>query len=195
MEQKDCKICGKLIYDPEDGTKDGYYHRVCYYRKYHKYKTDQSKPWEPPTYHKQVLLKPGEWFSKQQEQDTSRLLRAIGWKKTHKGVWYDDKIRDREGNWLKNTKPKFVFGQRKVWSKEKRWIRENGNIPWIHYGQNKRILTDEQVKQVQEDYYLNNLTIANIANRLKVNKGHIAYIVAKTNQRVKMMIKNEEIGS
>ena len=190
MEQNNCKICNEIIDDPEDGTKDGYYHRVCYYRKYHKYKKDKSKPWEPPTYHMQVLLKPGEWFNKKQEQDTAVLLRAIRWKK-YKGTWYDNKIRDKDGNWLKTLTKKHVQ-RRKIHSKAKQWIDSN-YIPTIKYNVYKGCndFSGDIIKEIQEQYFIKNKTIKSLSIEYNMDRKYVQYIITKTKTKVKELSNNE----
>lgn len=189
-----CRICEESV-DDQYMIKSGYYCKTCYKKKYHSGpKKVRKNEWEPPTYNNQMPDKPGEFYNDQQRKYVYDILRAIGWTKSHKGYWYDNKLRDKDGNWLiefeqpspmksKNYKPSKYF----VWLK-----KYNKPIPKVRYHSREPYFTDEIIDIIQEQYFVDNLTIEYLAYKYECDKREIAWIVHRTYKVIKHMMANEK---
>ena len=188
-----CKICGKEKDD--DLTKDGYYHKECYRKKYHTGITRSRKnEWEPPTYYNQILEKPGKFVDAEQKKYVHDILKSIGWKQSPKGHWYDNKIRDIDGKWLKELK-NIPMKTKSVPSKYMIWLEERElGIPRVRYELKDRYFTDEQVDQIQKEYFFKHYTVPYLSFRYQCDEKEIKYIIHRTYKLIQNLQESEKIG-
>jgi hypothetical protein len=195
--EKTCNICGK-IGDEDTMTPNGYYHRKCYYQKYHKGKKQDRKKRERddlPSYYGKVYPNPGEWDSKQQEEDVAWILKTIGWKKSKEGHWYDGKIRGRSGEWLKYIPTSRFLVKNYEQSKYTKFIKENDmKLPTVRYKSKRPYFTDEEIDYIQDQYFNHQVTSTHLADKFNCDLKEVRYITTRTYTLIKELYSDEEIN-
>jgi len=190
-----CNICGK-IGDKDSMTPNGYYHRKCYYQKYHKGQKQERKRRERddlPSYYGKVHPNPGQWDSKEQEEDVAWILRTIGWKKSNEGVWYDNKIRGKSGEWLKFIPHTRLVSKEYEQSKYTKYLQSNGlKLPKVRYKSREPYFTNEEIDYIQDQYFNHKITSTYLAEKFNCDLKEVKYITARTYFMIKQMCKDEE---
>jgi hypothetical protein len=189
-----CNIC-KQENTSEHMTSNGYYCKSCYHNKY--VLPRKSKPkiseLEPKSYRGEILRNPGEWYSKEQEQDVALILTTIGWKYNKKNKqWYDDKIRDKDGNWLidvqKRTKIRGYTGPGKYYN----LIKEIGRIPFITYHAKEPFFNDNDIKDIQHKFFIEGLSAGYLTREYDCDPNEIQWVVSMTYKRLRAIQKKTD---
>lgn len=188
-----CGICNQNV-DDDDMLSNGYYCKNCYKKKYHSGpKKPKRNDWEPPTYNNQVPNKPGEFYNEEQRKYTYDILRAIGWTKSHKGHWYDNKIVDKDGNWL----VKFIPTPKRQKGKPSRFTQYilnelNGKIPYVTYTVKEPYFTDEQIKDIQRKFFIDRYSSTYLYEYYDCDELEILWIIQMTYKRIRELMRYEK---
>lgn len=136
---------------------------------------------------------PGEWFNEDQEKYVSDILYAIGWKHNkEKNIWYDNKIKDRDGNWLVDLVPDGPKVFRREYknsnTKYRRIVGEDPNkLPTIKYNtRSKKVFTPEQIRDIQIEYFINNRSTGHLADEYGVSTKSVMWVVLTTYKKFKI---------
>lgn len=74
--------------------------------------------------------KPNTWKDEEQRILTWSFLESMGWKfNEEKGIWYDDKIKDKDGNWLVNVRGRRAYKKRAYSEKRAEYNRKKRYLP------------------------------------------------------------------
>lgn len=195
-----CKMCGVDINDDNSTKIPGLFRcRECYnqYTQTRYRKIGREKQYwggDLRIYSSsQVKNKPGEWCDDKQKKEVTDILNAIGWKYNEKnGIWFDDKIRDKEGKWLKE-----LNGISKIYtSKYRTFIKENNiKIPKIDYTvetNNSNVFTPEEIQRIQKLYFLENYPKKSLVEIFNADVKHIEWVIMTTLKRLRPIFKEYE---
>ena len=190
---KDCRICGKIGYE-QDMTSNGYYHKNCYYQKYKHTINKKKNDYTLPSYYGQVDPNPGVFYNDAQEKEVAAILRAIGWKRSQKGIWYDDKIKSKTGEWLiEFSEPSPLKVKYTDPSKYLTWIQENNiDLPKIRYKNRKPYFTNQEIDDIQDQYFNHRVTAKYLAHKYECNIKEVKYVIHRTYRLIKHQLKNEK---
>jgi hypothetical protein len=187
-----CNICKKEN-TSEFMTKDKCYCRSCYKTKYvlpRKFKTKVED--ELPEYRGQILRYPGQWFNKEQEQDVSFILTTIGWKyNKEKNVWYDNKIKDMNGEWLvafKKYKKTRWGGRGKYYD----LIQSIGRIPYVTYQSKEAFFSDDQIKEIQHRFFIDGESAGYLTKDYNCDPIQVQWVVAMTYKKLREIKKSND---
>lgn len=188
-----CRICNKT-FEPQEMTKDGYYCRRCYLNKYHTGRSKKRKnEYEPPTYNNQLPNEPGVFYNDEQRDYTHDILRVIGWKHSPKGHWYDDKIRNVNGDWLVDIRSPHTKFRVKSVSKYTKWLSDNGmEIPKITYSSKDAYFTDEELRKVQDLYFGKRVSSVYVSEIMKCDEKEVKYVIHRTYKLIKALMQYEQ---
>ena len=142
------------------------------------------------------MNEPGEFYNEEQRKYVHDILRAIGWKKSHKGHWYDEKIRDKEGNWLVKFETMSKYQSGSV-SKYTKYIMNqlNGQIPTIDYKVKEPYFTQEQIKDIQKKFFLKRYSAPYLEKLYQCDGIEVLWVIQMTYKRVKEHMKRNETNS
>lgn len=188
-----CGICSRDV-DDDDMLSNGYYCKSCYKRKYHSGpKKERRNPWEPPTYNNQIPNNPGEFYNEEQRKYVYDILRAIGWTKSHKGHWYDNKLVDRDGKWLVDFGP-IAKRQKGMKSRYTHYITNylNNKIPFITYTNKEPYFTNEQIKEIQKKFFIDRYTAPYLSHYYECDEREILWVIQMTYKRLKELMRYEK---
>lgn len=192
-----CKICGEEL-NENNSTKilNLWRCKQCYnlhtqtrYRrisKEKKYWGGDLRIYSPA----QIKNKPGEWCDDQQKKEVTDILFSIGWKYNEKNnVWFDGKIKDKYGNWIKETN-----GIKNIYhSKYRTFIKENViSIPKVEYKTKKdrpNMLSDEEIQRIQTLYFLESFPKKALVNLLQVDQKEIEWVIMTTMKKLRIIVK------
>lgn len=74
--------------------------------------------------------KPNTWKDENQRIETWSVLECMGWKfNEEKGIWYDNKIKDKDGNWLVNVRGRRAYKKRAYSEKRAEYNRKKRYLP------------------------------------------------------------------
>ena len=147
-----------------------------------------------PVYGKtNVKEKPGDWFNEDQKKYVSDILYSIGWKHNkEKNIWYDNKIKDQDGNWLVDLIPDGPKVFRREYknsnTKYRRIVGDDPNkIPTISYTiKSKEVFTPEQIRDIQIKYFINNRSTGHLSDEYGVPTKNIMWVVLTTYKKFKI---------
>jgi hypothetical protein len=189
-----CKICNKEN-DLDNMTSNGYYCKVCYYSKYHKKRNyRKTQIGDIPHWIGKVKLNAGEFYDKEQEMIVTQFLRLLGWKRSKNGNFYDDKIRDRDGNWLVDIESYPMRSKTYMPSKYYKWIQKNNKqLPKVRYTSREPYFTDEELDAIQKEYFDNFVTSTYLAAKYQCDPKEIKYIIFRTYKLIQHMMTDEKV--
>ncbi len=179
-----CKSCGWEI-DEENEKWQGLLCYDCYktyQSKAQKDVRDERKYWnnEIPLYGStSVRTKPGEWYDDKQKEYVHDILKSIGWKyNEEKNVWYDEKIRNKEGEWIVDVTTKYTARTHHGGTKEY-LQRHPEELPRFKILKHKH-LSDKLVRDIQVDYFINNYTQNKCIMKHQISEKDMQYILRRT---------------
>lgn len=134
----------------------------------------------------QVRQNPGEYVDDEQRKHVADILEAIGWKHNpKKDIWYDDKIKDKNGKWFKTF-------QRRSTGRHIALIRSGKiQLPTIQIINNtiKRVITQEEIPAIQNDFFKINLTIPEIEKKYPhLPQKDIMWVIQTTYKRIRHLL-------
>jgi len=189
-----CKMCG-VILNEENSTKIPSLHRCrdCYnksnasrwsaaYR--------ERKYWggDVRSYGRnQIKKNPNEYCDDTQRQEVFDILTAIGWKFNKKnGIWYDNKIKNKDGEWLVDIEPVGTGCKTKLRKK----VQDDGiPIPKVYYTVRRpegeeHPLTRQEIRLCQELYFLQNYTTKELVDIFGVSLKEIKWVILTTRKKM-----------
>jgi hypothetical protein len=192
-----CKICGETITSNNySGIPNLYRCRSChneYLVTRRNGKRTEKQYWgtNVTIYGKhQIKNNPNEYYNETQRKEVEFILKTIGWKFNEKnGIWFDDKIKNKDGEWLINFRSS---GKGKT-SKLRRKVQNNGGeIPFIKYtvkstDSEEDSLTPEEIRLCQQLYFAQNYTTAELVDIFGVPEKEIRWVILTTRKRIEML--------
>ena len=187
-----CKLCG-IELTKENSTKISNLKRCreCYnasitsnWRK----RQFESKYWgdEVPQYSPhQVKPKPGVFIDDEQKKHVHDLLYAIGWKLNEKkNIWYDDKIKDKDGNWLVDTSADYHSKRQ-----ETKWRRLIGGdetkIPRVKPYNRVLDIDEDTIRHIQILYFIKNHTSNELVE--KYGYSNVDWVIKTTMKKIRIL--------
>jgi len=203
MVGKTCKDCGVEI--TEENVIGGSYKllkcRPCYDRYMVKKLSETNRErryWDAkngaPLYGPgQMRVNPGEYYNDKQEEYVSDILKAIGWSKSDKNIWYKKGIKDENGTftcftsipkgWINNKSTKYRLYFQKHPEDIPTLKRSRRNFK--HFDDLK------QVRDIQLEFFLKNQTRKRLAEKYGVTEKYVVWIIESTYRVFKINQRNE----
>jgi len=190
----ECKECGCEI--EKEITRGAYSLKMCRecYRAYMGKKSretiSEKKYWgeEVPLYAPgQVKVMPGVWDSEEQKELVHNILRTIGWKHNQeKDIWFDNKIRNRDGEWLVdiNSRKNLQYKNYKGYeSKVRKYVKGNPNkIPKVSYGYNhpEKMFSEDIIRDIQVLFFIEGISTRELVDIYQCTKKNINWVILST---------------
>ena len=200
MIYKECRTCQEYL----EVNPENYYYKVADNGKYRfnspdckacyceKEKEERRQLKEDEDYEgaDAIKPKPGQWSCKVQKEQTFQFLTLMGWKYNEKkNIWYDDKKKDKDGNFIG------------IWAKEKlrRKVKtKGGDYPLVKLtketfkpyvfkekvnGLPRDTRKDEMIQNIIKDYFLNQIPLEQIRKKYNVTTTYIHQWAASYNRQ------------
>lgn len=139
----------------------------------------------------QMRHKVGEYYNDKQEEYVTDILKAIGWKKSDKGVWYKKGIKDEDGTFTCFTPiPEGQVGKKST--KYRLYFQKHPeDIPILKRSKRnfKHVEDQEIVRDIQLQFFLENQTRSSLAKRYGVTIKYVTWILESTYRRFKIESK------
>jgi len=122
-----------------------------------------------------VPFQPNQYTDDAQKKQTFDTLKALGWKfNKEKGIWYDDKIKDKNGNWLIKFR---VFINRNKKNAQLRELIKPEDL--LVLPDAMKLKPDTNEFEAIYEYFINKLKPKDIELKYGVTKFRMDYLVTK----------------
>ena len=140
----------------------------------------------------QIKKNPGEFCDDQQREEVHSILKAIGWSYNEdNGVWYDGKIKNKDGEWLVDVESSSPGPA----TKYRRFVQDNNiKVPAVGYSripEEERPLNTEQILDIQNKFFFNNKTYHQLAKEYDTPIKNINWVILTTYRRLSAMYGKE----
>lgn len=151
-----------------------------------------STEYKMPHWIGKVANNPGEFCDKEQEEYLTDFLHVLGWKKSSSGNWYDNKIRDKEGNWLKKVRPYPRITKKATNSIYFNFVRNSDQpLPKVRYTSREPYFTNDELDAIQYDYFYSDKTSSYLAYKYDCPEKEINFVIHRTYKLIKTLLGSE----
>lgn len=188
MEETYCKDCGIQLNDENRTSKDILKQCRDCYRIYtnqkareHRYEKQYWGDQVPLYSNHKVKKYPGEWADEEQKQYVYYILKTIGWKHNkQKDIWYDNKIKNKDGEWLVDVKRRPF---RRYDSKVRNYVgKDYDKLPRVAYGKTnpEKIFDQDTLRDIQILFFIKGISTRELVEMYQCTKKNIDWIIYTT---------------